>query len=82
MRMIDADKLRPDCLTKDGQFAISQSQIANAPTIEQPQGEWVEINERIGIGEDNIYTSFKCPFCGYIDLLNNNYCGNCGAKMK
>ena len=35
MRLIDADKLHPDCLTKDGTLAISQSQIANAPTIQQ-----------------------------------------------
>lgn len=33
MRLIDADKLKPDCITKDGKFAISQSQIANAPTV-------------------------------------------------
>lgn len=33
MRLIDADKLYPDCLTKDGKLAISQSQLANAPTI-------------------------------------------------
>ena len=33
-RLIDADKLYPDCMTKDGTFAISQSQIANAPTVE------------------------------------------------
>ena len=33
-RLIDADKLYPDCLTKDGTLAISQSQIANAPTVE------------------------------------------------
>ena len=49
---------------------------------ERPQGEWIEINERIGIGEDNIYTSFKCPFCGYIDLHDNNYCVKCGADMR
>ena len=35
MRLIDADKLYPDCLTKQGKFAISQSQIANAPTVER-----------------------------------------------
>jgi len=34
MRYIDADKLYPDCLTKDGRLAISQSQIANAPTVD------------------------------------------------
>ena len=33
MRLIDADKLYPDCLTKDGKLAVSQSQLANAPTI-------------------------------------------------
>lgn len=33
MRMIDADKLYPDCMTKNGTLAISQNQIANAPTI-------------------------------------------------
>lgn len=34
MRLIDADKLYPDCVTKTGKLAISQSQIAEAPTIE------------------------------------------------
>ena len=34
MRLIDADKLYPDCMTKNGTLAISQSQIANAPTVE------------------------------------------------
>ena len=33
MRYIDADKLYPDCMTKNGTLAISQSQIANAPTV-------------------------------------------------
>lgn len=32
-RLIDADKLYPDCITKKGTLAISQSQIANAPTV-------------------------------------------------
>ena len=35
MRLIDADKLYPDCMTKNGTLAISQSQIANAPTVER-----------------------------------------------
>lgn len=34
MRIIDADKLYPDCMTKNGTLAISQSQIANAPTVD------------------------------------------------
>lgn len=39
MRLIDADKLCPDCFTRSGKLAISQSQIAEAPTVERPQGE-------------------------------------------
>ena len=34
MRLIDADKIYPDCMTKDGELAISQSQLANALTVE------------------------------------------------
>jgi len=32
-RLIDADKLYPDCFSKKGQFAITQSQLANAKTV-------------------------------------------------
>ena len=34
MRYVDADKLYPDCRTIDGKLAISQSQLANATTVE------------------------------------------------
>lgn len=34
MRLIDADKLYPDCLTKTCRLAISQSQISAAPIVE------------------------------------------------
>lgn len=33
MRLIDADKLKPDCLTNNGHLAITQSQIAAAETV-------------------------------------------------
>ena len=51
MRLIDADKIYPDCLTKTGRLAISQSQIVEAPTVEIPQGE------------DIPFTSLSCPSC-------------------
>ena len=78
MRMIDADKLYPDCMTKNGEIAISQSQLANAPTLTPPKGEWVELpNYR-----------HKCSICNNsADTLANlteqlsNFCPNCGAKM-
>lgn len=34
MRLIDADKLHPDRMTNRGTVAISQSQIAKAPTVD------------------------------------------------
>ena len=34
MRLIDADKLHPDRMTNRGTVAISQSQIAHAPTVD------------------------------------------------
>lgn len=40
MRLIDADKLYPDCMTKNGTLAISQSQIANAPTVDAVEFEY------------------------------------------
>lgn len=43
MRLIDADELYPDCMSKKG-LAITQNQIANAPTIES---EWIPVSERL-----------------------------------
>ena len=50
MRLIDADKLKPDIFTKN-RLAISQSQIANAPTItaetQTNTAEWILCKERL-----------------------------------
>ena len=98
-RYIDADKLNPDCMfNKNGTrgFAISQSQIANAPTADvQPiiHAKWVIDNEEIHIGARVYQRTFwydcHCSNCGYKqayttdkeDSLPCNYCPNCGAKM-
>lgn len=34
MRLIDADKIKIDCMTNRGAVAVSQSQLANTPTYE------------------------------------------------
>lgn len=78
MRLIDADKLYPDCMTKNGTLAISQSQIANAPTVERPQGEWIDHSEDYGYVE--------CPVCGNLTTCHDNkdelhYCWYCGSRM-
>ena len=48
MRLINADKLHPDCMTKDGKLAISQSQIANAPTVVNEYTKGFADGERSG----------------------------------
>ena len=78
--------LSPDCLTTKGTLAISQSQIANAPTVERPQGVWIKqynksyelkTNEGILVGE---FT--KCSKCQYDKARGSNFCPNCGAEMR
>ena len=83
MRLIDADKLHPDRLTKEG-LAISQSQIANAQTIEREAGKWIW-NMRLG--------EYECSECGCYPVYERHtpdiseidkykYCRWCGAKME
>ena len=91
MRLINADKLHPDCLTTKGTLAISQSQIANAPTVDaivntievRPQGKW-KIT-RLQNNFDDVY----CPFCNarptrseYGYYLLDKFCHDCGARLE
>lgn len=48
MRLIDADKLYPDRLTKTGELAISQSQIAEAQTVEITEEQAIDILHKTG----------------------------------
>lgn len=73
MRLIDADKLYPDRMTKDG-LAISQSQIANAPTVEPKQGKWV-VHDRPSL-------KYGCNICGNLTNINSNFCPNCGSDNR
>lgn len=65
--------------------------IDNAPTVtlEQPTGEWKCFigSAYYGIDEDNepIWRERKiyhCPFCDRRTVIKENYCPNCGAKMR
>ena len=54
MRLIDADKLQPDRMTDKG-LAISQSQIANAPTvcdIEQIRDKLISMSFRYSMSRE------------------------------
>lgn len=42
--------------------------IDNAPTVEQPTGEWIDYSD----------TFYKCPECGY---LLEKYCPRCQNKV-
>lgn len=97
MRLIDADKLYPDCLDKTGRLAISQSQIANAPTVPLPDFK-EGYKQAIRDGKTNFsrpqgewvidkeHTKnpllwYKCNLC-CVYHSPTNYCPNCGADMK
>lgn len=88
MRLINADKLKPDCLTKDGKFAISQSQIANAPTLtpSTETGEWVAITSCLNNDIHIICSHCKEEFIGKSTLEEWKeeylFCHRCGAKMS
>jgi len=88
MRCIDADKLYPDCMTKNGTLAISQSQIANAPTVDaivntievRSQGEWIKWNFKTfgALGD----WEYKCSNCEKVYGGEYNFCPNCGSVMR
>ena len=74
MRYIDADKLYPDCMTKNGTLAISQSQIVNAPTVvkneitlnltPEERQQWLEkwssaLNEQVNITTNDTTTEIS-----------------------
>ena len=43
--------------------------------VEEPkQGEW-------NVRHDTMY-HFECPFCKYLHQYKDNFCPNCGARMK
>lgn len=87
MRLIDADALigrwcgmkcgceRDEC-GREIEPCIVVMAIEEAPTIDRPQGEWVRYMGDI----------WTCSACGESlmcdDIECNNYCPNCGAKMK
>lgn len=64
--------------TRDYMLLNFQQVIDNAPTVEQPTGEWGEVFHHQG------YNYHKCSNCCFsIKLADyDNYCPNCGAKMK
>ena len=90
MRVIDADKLYPDSRDSKGRLCISQSQIANAPTIilnaltidaKRNKGEWIIAEDCEGKTRTCI-----CKRCGHetgkYTWKNPNFCEECGADMR
>lgn len=60
MRLIDADRLYPDRMTNKGTVAISQSQIAKAPTINAiPISAIEDIKQEIKEEKEFAYADFE-----------------------
>ena len=49
------------------------------PSADRPQGEWIFVESKISDRKLK-----KCSVCGlgYVSLKPDNYCPNCGARMK
>ena len=54
--------------------SIDNNDIARFPSAEAVQGEWVEEDEYSGL--------WVCDQCGFASEYMDNFCPNCGAKMK
>ena len=62
--------------TSIGEVSII-SLIDNAPTVERPQGEWIDTENM----EEYWAEEYQCSICGAKNHWHN-YCPNCGAKLK
>lgn len=80
MRLIDADKLLRNTIYNPRHVPyIAESDVIFAPTVDVPDrkvGEWIQ--------EYPEATTRHCSKCDFIVLEEdaNNYCPNCGARMK
>lgn len=84
MRLIDADELKEHVWRDrlDSRELIAEM-IDNLPPVtpQQKTGHWIKSQDSYG----NYH--FTCPFCEHdiatkADVWEDNYCSNCGAKLK
>lgn len=89
MRLIDADKLKPDTKTFTSAYSeeltefYSQEAIDNAPTVDaEPvkHGYWIEKRSSTGVF-DYYFVCSECHKNTLGFLIAPDYCPHCGAKM-
>ena len=47
---------------------------------ENVKGEWIDVV--VGTSTGCTYHEKQCSICGYGELLQHNFCSNCGADMR
>lgn len=83
MRLIDADELKKcaiPCEIHNGaltDLCVPLYQIDNAPTVERQKGEWLWLCDT-----PNAIYKWSCNKCGRGVKEQENFCPNCGAKMR
>lgn len=86
MRLIDADKLKPDFIhgRLESRY-VSEQDILDAPTVDAvpvAHGHWEETPIPIWLRNNTTRTYyFKCNKCSSKSWNRDNYCSHCGAKM-
>ena len=79
MRLIDADKLWKDTTSTIDVCEDFLELIEKQPTVDRPQGEWIEVDEPI---MGNPYCRYRCSECSLEEPYIRDFCPNCGARMK
>ena len=85
MRLIDADAFKMEdfrrCLDCDSIIQVIKTAPIIDPESLRPQGEWIYHIDDLFPAEGTQECS-NCHQEEKISLCNENYCPNCGAKMK
>ena len=77
MRLIDADKLYPDSVSiKGDRLCISQSQIANAPTVCDIEQIRAEIEENINYNKKMNYQGILAGLLLTLDIIDKHISGD------
>lgn len=86
MRLIDADAIKEN--VDKSIFDVDDKEwyltlLANAPTIEPKQGEWIDMGdfEQCSVCKGTHLKEFQ-SYYGKTTWIKTPYCHNCGARMK
>ena len=69
--------IQDDCVVE----ALKKAEVVDAVLV--VHGQWIPqlAIEKTIRGVHSCHTEYRCSICNEIELKDDNYCPNCGAKM-